>query len=277
MRRRELLGLAAAGMAGCAGVSRPTRTLPTPLDESPNKSFGKEATVGQTTVTVWDAEVQTSERYTTSDNHLDVYSPDGKYLVFVRLTASQTGRPPRSAFTLKHAGTTYSPLSDLGGVDLTAVQRRYGRYASEAPSSADGRWVVFEVPGGTQSDSTTFVWTPEDASPTAWDLREKQRLELAQPTPSFSLSSFELPSSAPVGGSPTATITVSNDSDTDGTFRAALNYSGGLSAAEDVTFSVPGGETTTVERDIPWTGQETTVELAWGGSNRSVTITPESG
>jgi hypothetical protein len=283
MRRRAFLALSGTlglgGLAGCAGPAG-TRTLPTPLPEESGfpdgatYGFGETAEAGPTGVTVWNARVRSSDHYRTESGTLDVYAPPGSHLVSVRLTARGDARPPLSAFELQVGEESYPPLSSVAGRPLSAVLSRYDPYSPDAEPDSDGRWLLFEVPGGVAAERGAVVWSPADAPPFYWPLRDRTRSALSQPVPDLSVEAFDVPATAPADDDPAASLRVANAGDVDGTLRAALNYAGAFDASETLTVSVGAGDTTTREYGLPWNGQSLDVELAWAGGSERRTVDP---
>lgn len=287
MRRRDFLALSGVaaglvGLAGCAGQAG-TRTLPTPLTEDPDPllgasyRLGEEATVESTTVAVLDATVRRSEHYRTASGTLDIYAPSDSRLVSVRTTAEGESRPPLSAFGLRVGGTTHPAQSSVEGRPRSAVLSRYDPYGPDAEPDPDGRLLLFEVPAESTGETVAVVWTPTDGAPAYWPLRDRQRAALRRPLAPVTVEGFELPATAAEDADPTATLRVQNSGNVDGTLRAALNYAGSVDAAETLSVSVPAGETTTREYDLPWSGRRLEVELAWAGPHEQRTIEPEGG
>lgn len=287
MRRRDFLALsgAAAGLAGLAGCAGPagTRTLPTPLrDESglpaeATYGFGEEAGAELTAVAVLDVAVQRSDHYRTESGALDVYAPPDSHLVSVRVTAQGEQRPPLSAFELQVGEESSPPLSSVAGQPLPSLLTRYAPYAPEGEPDPDGRLLLFEVPAESTGEPAAVVWRPSGGEPAYWPLRDQERTALGQPLPPLTVETFETPATATADADPTATLRVANGGDRDGTLRAALNYGGAIDASETLSVSVPAGETTVTEYDLPWNGRRLEVELAWAGPHEQRTIEPESG
>jgi hypothetical protein len=277
MRRRALLAVAGTGLlGGCLGPTG-TRTLPTPLPDEDRLGYGDAATAGPAEVTVWGAGVRSSAFYRTGPQALDVYGPGG-HLLFLRLTARGDRRPPRDAFRVEAGGETYSPVDAAGEADLSAVLysragQSYPPYAREASPVSQGRWLLFELPGGLAAEEVTAVWEPDTGRPARWVLGGTTTV-LAREAPAFAVDSFSVPSTAPADGDPTARVRVRNTGPVEGTFRWALNYTGDLTATESKSLSVPAEATADVEEDLPWSGRALTVELAWSGPHQSRTVEP---
>jgi len=282
MNRRAFLAAAGSGMAALAGCGADSGSgTGAPTGESSGGSggstgssggleFGRSATAGEQSVTVWGASVRSSIRYATEGRALDVYAPDGAHLLFVRITTD--GRPQRSTFGLAAADETLDPLDGVGGASLSDVQHRYPPYAPGGEGDPDGRWLLFEVSPEDLGDAPAVVWQPGEGRTAEWPLPDSDREALAAPVPRFELDGFEVPETAPEDD-PTATIVVTNASEVDGTFRATVNYRGPLEAADNLDLSIPAGETSATEYEIvPPSGGELRLELAWSGPNERRTI-----
>jgi hypothetical protein len=140
---------------------------------------------------------------------------------------------------------------------------------SRPPLSAFG----LRVGGTTHPAQSSVEGRPRSAVLSRYDSYDPD----AEPDPNSRLLLFELPATAAEDADPTATLRVQNSGNVDGTLRAALNYAGSVDAAETLSVSVPAGETTTREYDLPWSGRRLEVELAWAGPHEQRTIEPEGG
>lgn len=285
MRRRDLLALAGTALAGGAGCLRPARrdpgaSLGTAADDGGGDglALGRAATVGDTTVSMVDLSFRTAVRYSRESGALGVYGAEDSRLVFVRLTVDGRPRPPLSAFALRLDAASYTPLRTVDGTALTNVQRRFPPYSPDTDPDGNGVWLLFEVPAERPARQASLTWNPADGERRRWSLREDHRETLAAPVPAFTVESVSVPDRADPDERPAATLTVRNTGTVDGSFVAALNYLAPLSAAQDVAFGVPAGETTTYDQRLALPGEgEQRLAFVWATGRAERTVRVGSG
>ena len=245
MRRRRLLALTAAGLAGCTGpVGSGTETTPrTGTDESRNGDTTDTATDPQTTtaagfdpVTVEPSALQPALVTLVHPDAIGLTDGEGRQYLYLHARVEGTG-PPRDRFTFRLDGSEYDPL--------TGENNYLYRELREAepplyPGSDGSGLLLFGLPEavGDASDAR-LSWPGGEWEPGA-DLRER----LATPEPSVDLS-VSFPETVEVGTQPTLSFTVENTGSVAGRALLAVNRSGPRIASTPVTtFSrlVPAGE-----------------------------------
>ncbi|MDS0280839.1 hypothetical protein [Haloarcula onubensis] len=254
MRRRTALSLAGTALAGVAGCA----SLSTERNQSP-------AGTGSLAVAFDALQPAVVELF------VDAYefeaAADSQYLFLSG--ADATGPDRRFRFD----GSEYDPGVDTS-YDLVRAPSTFG-----APTEVDD-WVVFELPETGDGSDAALVgpdgeWRPNDT------LRER----LAAPVPSLDVTEFEGPSAVPAGDSPTFTVTVSNESDTDGRFLGVLRPpEGSYTTGQLASRSVEAGASVTLEATVDAVGTPTPgygqgnalrYELDWTGGSEIATLAVE--
>ncbi len=256
MRRRALLavsGTALAGLAGCT-AQQSDDTL-SPAGGTQSGSLAVEFAALQPAVVELFVDAYEFE---TSD--------DSQYLLLTGADATASDR------RFRFDGTEYDPGVDTS-YDVVRAPSEFGD-----PTEATD-WAVFELPETGDASDAALVgpsgeWRPGDAL----------RARLAAPFPSLQVT-FAAPSSVPAGSQPSFTVTVSNESDTDGQFLGIRRPpAGSYSTGYLVSRPVPAGETVTlettgdtVETPTPGSGRGDTVtyELVWPGGSATASVTVE--
>ncbi|WP_277540032.1 hypothetical protein [Haloarcula laminariae] len=254
MRRRTLLaasGTALAGLAGCS--SRRSGEAPSPAGGTQSGSLDVEFDTLQPAV---------------FDLFVDAYELDGsdgsQYLF---LTGTDAAGPARR---FRFDGTEHDP-GDAASNELARAPSTFG------PAAEGGDAAVFELPAtGDASDAALVTpdgeWRPDDAL----------RARLAGPLPSLQVG-FEGPSSVSNGSPPSFTVTVSNESETEGRFLGLLRRRyGALMTGQLVSRSITAGATATLEptgevaeAPTPGSGRGDTLtyDLVWPGGTESIAVT----
>jgi len=259
MRRRTALtlaGTAFAGLAGCAslqsdGTDARSSTGATQSGPLAVELDALQPAVIQLFVDAYEFEVAADSQY------LFLVGPDA------------TGPNRRFRFD----GSEYEAGVDTS-YDLVRAPSSFG-----APTEASD-WAVFELPETGDTSDAALVspdgeWRPDDAL----------RARLAAPLPSLHVTEFGMPSSVPAGTSPTVTVTVSNESDTDGRFLGILRPpAGSYTTGQLVSRSVAAGTTATLEATVDAVGTPTPgreqgnslrYALDWPGGSETATLAVE--
>ena len=286
MRRRHLLALCGAGLAGLAGCTsgQPTEGNPSGTGTPDGGTDGPGGTTTtpdrSTPASPLDASVLALQpavvRLATPDSLGVSSEPDTQYL-FLSVSVTAGEPPARSELVFRFDGDEYGPLGADGPEDLW---RLYNDEGSRYDADRGEGWVCFPLPatGAPEGAGLTCadnVWVP---SP---DIRAR----LAAESPPLSVS-WSVPDSVEAGASPAVEVSVTNEGDRDGRFVGALNRSGPRVAYTPVAAAsrlVPAGRTETwtpethtlgepgewSETDGPTAG---TYYLHWPGNRRQRTL-----
>jgi hypothetical protein len=245
--RRRVLGafgtsMATAVTAGCLSDGGPGDGTPEGRD-TPNDGTPIDATPTDASddVTVRDATVRPEVVTLDSPDAYGTFGArDEQYLVVEVAVASPDARPP-SAFAVETPGGTYDVTTEAG-VERTGHLAGFGR-AYDRSDDGTG-WLVALLPKPLDAGSVALTWKGGEHVFGA-SVRER----LAQPPARFE-PTLDAPSAASVGDDVTATVTVENTADVDGTFVGALNRAGPLVAyapEADIALEVLAGGT------VEWT------------------------
>lgn len=237
-RRRLLAALAAAPVAGCLGRSDPDDgTTPTTTDTTAR------TTSTTTTTPAPDASVH---GVTVTPELVAMNSPDStatagdrdEQFVVAAVSAAESPRPDRTEFALDVDGETRAPTTDVGfGTRLWERGMPYGE-------ERDG-WLAFRLPKPLDADDVTLSWPAGEHALSADALARLNR-----PPTTFEVREFAVPDSAAPGDTVTATLTVANVGDADGTFVGALDRVGPMVAhapAAAISLDAAAGATATWE------------------------------
>lgn len=240
-RRRLLAALAAAPVAGCLGRSDPDDgATPTTTGTTARTTS---TTTRTTTTRVPDASV---DGVTVTPELVAMNSPDSiattgdrdEQFVVAAVSAAESPRPDRDAFALDVDGETRAPTTDVGyGTRLWERGLPYGE-------ERDG-WLAFRLPKPLDADDVTLSWP---AGEHALDADALARLN--RPPTTFEVREFAVPDAAAPGDTVTATLTVANVGDADGTFVGALDRVGPMVAhapAAAISLDAAAGATATWE------------------------------
>ena len=229
MRRRHLLALCGAGLAGLAGCTsgQPAETA-SPTDDAPGDGGGGSDHDGTTTTPdrstpasslgVSVLALQPALVHLATPDSLGVSSePDTQYL-FLSLSATDGEPPARSELAFRFDGEHYDPIEADGLTDLWRLydDEAKGRYDAD---SGEG-WVCFPLPVTGAPEGAGLTW-----SDNVWVPSPDARERLAAGPPSLSVS-WSVPNSVEAGTSLAVEVSVTNEGDRDGRFVGALNRSG---------------------------------------------------
>lgn len=297
MHRREVLALSAtalASLAGCidgqndggGGTTTPdpdgsgTPSTPTTDERTPAV---ERLSIGETaagSVTVQDVTVRQSFRYLTLPDALDVHGPSDRQFVVAEVSASgpEDGRPARDAFGLTVGGETYDPLTDIEGAGLHDIRFGGPPYPPKLDEDPAEGFLLFEIPEGISADSAAVALdageTVDSADKVRWSLPADNLAALTPPHPETRLVSIEVPDSVS-GESIPVELTVANEGEADGVFRAAINNEGPLYGARPLDVSVPAGEERTVEESVAYDwgdADDIQFSVVWAGGTRGQTV-----
>jgi hypothetical protein len=244
MRRRRLLALTAAGLAGCTGpVGSGTETTPrTGTDESRNGDTTDTATDPQTTtaagfdpVTVEPSALQPGLVTLTAPDAIGVTHAENCQYLYLHARVDGTG-PPRDRFSFRLDGSEYDPLT---GEDRQLYRELSNSEPPLYPGS-DGSGLLFGLPEAVADASDARLSWPGGEWQPGPGLRER----LSSPEPAFDVS-VSIPETVEVGTQPTLSFTAENTGSVAGRVLLAVNRVGPRIAHAPVTmFSrrVPAGD-----------------------------------
>lgn len=242
MNRRQLLASLAAGavaVPGClddangAGDGSPSATSTRPstgtvpdgaVEETPSGTPARDGTgTGTETDVDFVREAFAVPELVAPDSpdSFGVYGDRDEQYVVALLAAQRGAAPPASDVELVADGEPYPAETEVGGQGWAL----FDYDASYSPDDDRGGWVVFRLPKPLEAGGAAVSWPGgEDA------LGDEVLARLARPPASFAVESFDAPAAVDAGETVTATVTVENTGDADGTFVAAFNRSGPLIA-----------------------------------------------
>jgi len=288
MRRRELLALAAGGLAAAAGCLDESRGPTESDDPGGADGTGSEQRTDRSTVTdettptptATDAP-ETPETSVTPEPKdvrevtvdalqpglIELGTPDSitvtgetrwQYL-FLEVTGGEDP-PARSSFVFELDGTGYPPIEETRG-----IWRAYNEDESEQYQPSSPGWLLFELPASAADPETTRLRWPGGS----WQPGETVRERLGTLPPSFDVS-VDVPETVPVGEKPRMTVTAENTGDVPSRFLLAVAYAPESAVRKLVE---PGeseewtGEPSFFRSDEVSAGDTTTLKFDWlGGS-----------
>ena len=247
-RRTYLLGAGSlfAASAGCAtrggggdGGTTPTATpLGTPTDDGTDAS-----------VTVEDVVVRKAVGYESLMGSGGVLAAEGEQYVVASVSAS--GEVSASQFAFEAGGESRAPgLSGTVGATNRSVAGRGNRPLGHghAPEYA---YLAFAVPSPLSASDPRITYAGGDGQ--AWPLEAANRDRLAAPEPTFELEALDVPEAVQQGQTLYVSMQVTNTSETDGRFLAAVYWPTRGIADDD--------ESHVVEREVD-AGASATTSLA---------------
>lgn len=266
-------GDARSGPSTDGGESESARGTPTPLDGGTSTT----GTGGTTTGSVDVADVAVvPELAILLDDAYRVYGERSEQFVAAAVDTAGSAGPAVEEFALvadgetRHAGVgyNYGSLFDYGA-----------RYDGDDRSEG---WIAIRAPKPLATEDVRLTW-PGGERP----IGNANRTELARESTSFAVTAVDVPEEATFGETITASVTVENTGDVDGTFVGAIDKSGPLVAYEPVAarrLDVPAGETATwdvpieIDDEPSETERPMDVSLKWRGEahRREVTVRPGS-
>ena len=237
MRRRRLLGALAGGLSAFGGcLDRAIRASDATANGETTDDGGAYAGLTIDSLGVTPEYVATD-----SPDSVDTYGRRDQQYVIATVSAEGTPAPPPSEFALAVGSETFAPDDNVGGMG-----GRLWDYGD--PYGGDGAtagWIAFEVPKPLDTEGATITWPGGE-----YALDESAVGRLSRPPTEFEVREFDPPDSMALDGTVTATLTVENVGDADGTFAAAVNRTGPFVAytpEETVSLEIPAGETATWE------------------------------
>ncbi|ELY89005.1 hypothetical protein [Natrinema altunense] len=248
MDRRTLLVAGGTSLttlaSGClSDSSTPDRSADEP-DNGTEKSRSPSPDAG---ISVTDIVVRKAVTYESMMGSGGVHAEDGTQYIVASVQADEDLRA--SDFTFETAAESWTPgLPDSRGGTNFAVAGHGGRPVGRH-SGGEESYLAFAVPSPLSASNPRIRYADAD---TTWPLTAAGRERLAAPAPSFELLSLTVPDTVSRGEPLPVSLTVTNTSETDGRFLAALYWpteriadddeshilEREVSAGDDATFSL---------------------------------------
>jgi|AntRauTorcE11898_2_1112593.scaffolds.fasta_scaffold01463_4 hypothetical protein len=260
------LGVAAAlATAGCIADSpRTGGESPTdsPTDSPKGSPSGTETpppesaerSVGGDTVAVTDIVAEKAVTYESIMGSGGVVAPEGRQ--FVVASVHSDAELELESFSLHAGGETWAAadVGDEGAQNYAVAGHEGGVVGSPELVGGDApRYVAFELDSPLDAEDARIVLERDGESGT-WDLPDAARETLAASAPSFELDSLSVPDSVQQGEPLSVELTVTNTSDTDGRFLAAVYWPTHMIADDDESHllgeSVAAGASTTASLSL---------------------------
>jgi hypothetical protein len=240
-RRRLLAALATAPVAGCLGQRETdtgaTTTATTTRSTTDTTTTDTTSTTVESDASVSDVAVLPGLAVMNSPDSLTTTGDRDEQFVVATVTGG--GSLDVNAFELDLDGETHPATTEVG-----YGRRIWGRGLAYRAEDGEG-WLAFRLPDPRSADAATLTWPGGEH---ALDAEALDRL--ARPPTTFEVREFAVPDTAAPGDTVTATLTVANVGDADGTFVGALDRVGPLVAhapAAAITLDVAAGATATWE------------------------------
>ncbi|WP_115864588.1 hypothetical protein [Halorussus litoreus] len=275
MNRRRVLalcGLCLSGSAGCLSrlPGQPTNETDEPTEEPTetrtNASTGDPSNdeTGETTtrerdesatkdgVTVENIVVRKAITYKSTMGSGGVLAGDGQQYVVASVRADR--ELSESDFSFVTDSDSWTPgLPETAGAINRSVAGRDGGPIGRRLGGGDGRsYLAFTVPSPLSASNPRIRLAGSDA--TEWPLDASQRERLEAPAPRFELDSLEVLDEIAQGETLSVSLTVTNGSETDGRFLAAVYWPTKQIADDDeshvVDRTVAAGDDVTASLDI---------------------------
>ncbi len=278
MRRRQVLALCGAGIAGLAGcLSDPSG------DESPPASGPTATPTGDGTATPTPPATELSVTVDALQPafvglNVDAYGmvsePDSQYL-FLGVSVLSGPRPSPSDIVFRFDGDEYGPIRPGEGPD---VQREVG-----SGDGGESGWVLFRLPETGDAGDAALVWPGGE-----WRPDERLRVRLAAPLPPLSVAEWTVPETVSVGNTVAFEFAVRNRGDLPGRFVGAVNAEGWAPHRPVAILSrrIPPGETESWEvageeielfddelaQEVGDDEPDITYELLWPGGSEDKSV-----
>jgi hypothetical protein len=250
-RRRYLAAasLAIAGLAGCLSDDpggtgtddSPTTDDTTDLPGSTDDGTTDGQSTDAAAVTVSDPVVRKRVTHYSWPGSTGVLAPRGEQFVVASVTGPENAPPP--AFTLHAGGETFSPGVEVSGRHAATFAGRTGGSVTKT-DEAPG-YLAFRVPSPLDVDDARIV-RDDDVAATA--LPDAELATLRRPAAEFELDALTVPDAVERPELVDVSLSVTNVSDVDGRFLAALHWPTDRIADDDETtvyqWTVAAGETT---------------------------------
>ena len=229
------LGVAAAlASAGCLGET-PGTGNESPEDsptESPQGSpetevpppAAAERTVGGASVSVFDAVAEKAVTYSSTMGSGGVVAPEGRQ--FVVASVRSDAELEMEQFSLDAGGESWPAVDpgERGARNYAVAGHQGGSVGSPGTGiGGDARYVAFELDSPIEVAEAEIVLERGGES-ASWALPESARETLAEPAPTFELDSLSVPESVQQGEPLAVELTVTNTSEVDGRFLAAVYW-----------------------------------------------------
>lgn len=243
-RRRYLTGVVTVltGLAGCTsgpgGTVTTTETEPTETEpkNSPSGTAteppeGTKRTLGGDTVAVTDLVARKAVTYQSTMGSGGVVATEGRQ--FVVGTVQSDVELSMDAFSVRAGGNEWvaSTLEDTGAANY-AVEGHEGRPVGKSVGGDGPQYLVVELPSPLEIPEPV-VHLSHGGETAEWSLPDEGASALAAPAPTFELDSLSAPDSVTQGEAMEVSLSVTNTSETDGRFLAAVYWPTELIADDD--------------------------------------------
>ncbi len=261
-RRRLLAALAVPSVAGCLGGGSPDPGTTTDDDATTTDTTTTDATSTTAESDASVSDVAVLPELAVMDSPDSISTTGDRDEQFFVATVADGGSLDVGAFELDLNGETYPATTEIG-----YGSRIWGRGLAYRADDGEG-WLAFRLPKPLSADAATLTWPGGQHA-----LREDALERLALPPTTFEVREFTAPDSASPGDTVTATLTVANVGDADGTFVGALDRVGPMVAhapAAAISLDVATGATATWEfvHDLDVSGDGgMELQLDWRGGS----------
>ena len=260
--RRRFLGGVVAGVAGIAGCLDRSGSDPGTSSKTPEPTVGTETTARPVAdVTVRDVTVRPEVMALDSPDSIGPYGERGDQFLVANVATEDDA--PRNAFALEAGGEAFEPTTSVGGTQIHQLFTEDGR--ADPYRNGEGR-LLFRCPKPVDTDEGKLTWPGGEHA-----LSESVAAELGRSPAAFEVEAFDVPETVETGTPVSISLSVTNESDVDGTFVAGLNRAGGDVAHTPETplfLDVAAGESATWEYEYP-DGDYMTFILKWRGGRLS--------
>lgn len=240
------------GSGNASGTDQePTKVTETP--KSPSSGSSNDSPTDSTPVegvVVDDIVVRKAVKYESTMGSGGVLSGNGQQYVVASVRADR--QLSASEFTFETDDESWSPgLPDTAGGINRAVAGRDGGPVGRNIGD-DGSYLAFTVPSPLSASTPRIHYSGQEEE--SWPLSAELKARLAAAAPEFELDSFDVPETVSQGDPLPVSLTVSNVSETDGRFLAALYWPTKLIADDDEAHILEGevgaGDDATVSVEI---------------------------
>ncbi|WP_049888359.1 MULTISPECIES: hypothetical protein [unclassified Natrinema] len=248
MDRRTLLvagGVSFTTLAGgcLSDSSTPNRSTDDP-DNGTERPHSSSPDAG---ISVTDIVVRKAVTYESMMGSGGVYAEDGTQYLVASVQADEDLQA--SDFTFETAGESWAPGLPEGRGGTNFAVAGHGGGSVGRHSGGEGSYLAFTVPAPLSASNPRIRYADAD---TTWPLTAAGRERLAAPAPSFELLSLTVAETVSRGEPLPVSLTVTNTSETDGRFLAALYWPTKRIADDD--------EATILEREVS-AGDDATFSL----------------
>ncbi|ELY74205.1 hypothetical protein [Natrinema pallidum] len=229
MDRRTLLVAGGGSLTTLTGGCLSDSSTPNRSDDEPGNGTEKpQSSSPDAGISVDDIVVRKAVTYESMMGSGGVHAEDGTQYIVASVRADEGLRA--SNFTFETGAESWTPgLPDgRGGLNFTLADHGGGPVGRR--SGGESSYLAFTVPSPLSASNPRIRYADPD---TTWPLTDAGRERLAAPAPSFELVSLTVAETVSRGESLPVSLTVTNTSETDGRFLAALYWPTKLIADDD--------------------------------------------